>query len=175
MNSHHILRCFFRTHTAMTQNVHSHHRPGERRKKINGTKNEHTEKNVWWQKLNWCIGWNDNRVKHYVLLYIVKNVGSASVSVYVRVDRAVQTEVWIVGALRITLNHHSVKYLNWLWHMLNGTRRNVYVAQRQMLRSFPNLRAFVCSFVRPIRFVHVSIDGIFFYLAPTKRRPFSMR
>lgn len=56
--------------------------------------------------------------------------------------------------------------------MLNGTRRNVYVAQRQMLRSFPNLRAFVCSFVRPIRFVHVSIDGIFFLSRTDKEASF---
>lgn len=33
-------------------------------------------------------------------------------------------EVWIVVALWITLNHHSVKYLNWLRNMLNDIHPN---------------------------------------------------
>lgn len=45
-------------------------------------------------------------------------------------ESRLQTEVRIVGALRITLNHHSVKYLNRVWNLLNGyiCRNGCYVA-----------------------------------------------
>lgn len=137
MNSYHNSQYVYATHNVRI----AHSFPCNARRKM------YVGKITPLQKLNWCIGSGDNHIKRE---YVFVSMEVCAMLIECNNNKkasscTLKCKLW---ALHVTLNHHSVKYLNWLWNILNGICRT-----RKRTGAFSIAR--------------VNIDGIFF--ASTKR------